>query len=226
MRVLLTEDEPDIAHVVARALVRDGHVVSIAGSMREAREGLARGTDLLVLDLGLPDGSGLTLCRELRAQHSQLPILILTAQSQSELRVEGLDAGANDYLPKPFAIPELRARVRALGRRAPVTGSPVYTHEDLRIDFTGRRALKAGQQLPVTSREWAILEVLISRRGAPVTRTELLENVWGDGGCELASNSLDVLVARLRRKFGSELIQTVRHQGYCFVGSLSEESPR
>jgi DNA-binding response OmpR family regulator len=116
MRVLLTEDEPDIANVVARALVRDGHVVSIAGSMREAREGLARGTDLLVRDLGLPDGSGLTLCRELRAQHSRLPILMLTAQSQIELRVERLDAGANDYLPKPFAIPELRARVRALGR--------------------------------------------------------------------------------------------------------------
>lgn len=221
MRVLLTEDEPDIASVVARALTRDGHVVSTASSLEEARMALVRGTDLLLLDLSLPDGSGLTLCREIRAAGAALPILILTALSHVELRVEGLDAGANDYLTKPFAIPELRARVRALGRRAPIPRSFVHVQDDVRLDFSGRRASRAGRQIPVTSHEWAILEVLVSRRGDVVSKLELLENVWGESG-DAASNSLEVLVSRLRKKFGTDLIQTLRHQGYCFTGISGE----
>jgi two-component system OmpR family response regulator len=221
VRILVIEDEEDVQSVIARALERDGHVVSTAGSLEQARAGLTNGADLLVLDLGLPDGSGLTLCREIRGRQETLPILILTAQTQVELRVEGLDAGADDYLTKPFALPELRARVRALGRRGPVARSFIHTHNDVTLDLAGRRATRAGVQVPVTAREWAILETLASRGGRVTTRTELLDSVWGNSS-ESAGNSLEVLVARLRKKFGADMIQTLRREGY----SLSGEAQR
>ncbi len=219
MRVLVTEDEADVRSVIARALERDGHAVSIAGTLEEARRALAAGVDLLVLDLSLPDGSGLTLCREIRATQASLPILILTARTQVELRVEGLDAGADDYLTKPFALPELRARVRALGRRGPISRPFVHVFNGVRLDLAGRRALRDGEQVPVTAREWAILEALANRGGRVMTRVELLENVWGSSS-ESAGNSLEVLVARLRKKFGPDLIQTLRREGYSLSGSI------
>jgi two-component system, OmpR family, response regulator len=221
VRVLVTEDEADVRSVIARALERDGHTVSTAGSLDESRQALSGGVDLLVLDLSLPDGSGLTLCREIRAAQASLPILILTARSQVELRVEGLDAGADDYLTKPFAVPELRARVRALGRRGPVSRPYLYVHNGVRLDLSGRHATRNGEQVPVTAREWAILEALATRSGRVTTRAELLENVWGNSS-ESAGNSLEVLVARLRKKFGPDLIQTLRREGY----SLSGEAQR
>jgi len=217
VRILVTEDEADVSGVIARALERDGHSVSTASSLEEARQALAQGVDLLVLDLGLPDGSGLSLCREIRARESPLPILILTAHTQVELRVEGLDAGADDYLTKPFALPELRARVRALGRRGPVSRAYLHVHHDVTLDLAGRRATRAGLQVPVTAREWAILETLASRTGRVTTRCELLDIVWGSPS-ESAGNSLEVLVARLRKKFGADLIQTLRGEGYSLCG--------
>jgi two-component system OmpR family response regulator len=220
VRILVTEDEADVRSVIARALERDGHAVAVAGSLEESRVVLNNGVDLLVLDLNLPDGSGLTLCREIRATKASLPILILTARSQVELRVEGLDAGADDYLTKPFALPELRARVRALGRRGPVTRPFVYVYNGIQLDLSGRRATRDGQQVPVTAREWAILETLATRHGRVTTRAELLENVWGNSS-ESAGNSLEVLVARLRKKFGPDLIQTLRREGYALSGEAS-----
>ena len=142
--------------MLARALERDGHNVTTAGTLADARTAVAAGVDLLVLDLGLPDGSGLELCRDLRRGESAVPILILTASTQVELRVQGLDAGADDYLTKPFALAELRARVRALGRRGPVSRSFFHVHNDVVLDFAGRRATRSNVEVPVTSREYLI----------------------------------------------------------------------
>src|SRR5690606_24019360 len=133
----------------ARALERDGHNVSTAGTLVEARAAVAAGVDLLVLDLGLPDGSGLELCRDLRRGESAVPILILTASTQVELRVQGLDAGADDYLTKPFALAELRARVRALGRRGPVSRAFFHIHGDVSFDVAGRRATRSNVEVQI-----------------------------------------------------------------------------
>lgn len=221
MRVLVVDDEADVRSVVARALRSDGHIVSTAEDLATARERASEGAELLVLDLRLPDGFGLALCRELRAAGSTVPILLLTALSQVALRVEGLDAGADDFLAKPFAIAELRARVRALGRRGALPRGLTYVRDDVVLDFAGRIARRADRDVAITAREWAILELLARRAGRVVARFDLLESVWGESS-DAASSSLDVLIGRLRRKLGAEVIRTLRGEGY----SLSEESRR
>jgi len=221
MRVLVIDDEAEVRSVVARALRADGHAVATAEDLESARERVAEGTDLIVLDLRLPDGFGLELCRELRADGSTVPILLLTALSQVALRVEGLDAGADDFLGKPFAVAELRARVRALGRRGALPRGLTYRNADLVLDVAGRHATRAGQEVAITAREWAILEILVRRAGRVVSRLDLLESVWGDAS-ETAASSLEVLVGRLRRKLGSDLIRTLRGEGY----ALAEEPRR
>lgn len=213
MRVLVVDDELELRSVVARALTQDGHAVSTAADLMEARDAVCAETDLLVLDLTLPDGFGLSLCRQLRAERSAIPILVLTAHGEVARRVEALDAGADDFLAKPFAIAELRARVRALGRRGPLQRGLIHTQGEVRIDFAARQAEKRGAEVPVTAREWAILEVLARRAGRLVPRDQLLESVWGEA-TESASGSLEVLIARLRRKLGNEVIRTVRGEGY------------
>jgi len=220
MRVLVIDDEAEVRSVVARALRADGHAVATAEDLESARERVVEGTDLIVLDLRLPDGFGLELCRELRADGSTVPILLLTALSQVALRVEGLDAGADDFLAKPFAIAELRARVRALGRRGALPRGLTYRNEDVVLDIAGRHATRAGQDVAITAREWAILEMLVRRAGRVVSRLDLLESVWGDAS-ESAASSLEVLVGRLRRKLGADLIRTLRGEGYAFA-----EEPR
>ena len=221
MRVLVIDDEAEVRSVVARALRADGHAVATAEDLESARDRVAEGTDLIVLDLRLPDGFGLELCRELRADGSTVPILLLTALSQVALRVEGLDAGADDFLGKPFAVAELRARVRALGRRGALPRGLTYRSDDLVLDVAGRHATRAGQEVAITAREWAILEILVRRAGRVVSRLDLLESVWGDAS-ETAASSLEVLVGRLRRKLGSDRIRTLRGEGY----ALAEEPRR
>jgi len=216
MRVLVVDDEADVRSVVARALKADGHAVATAADLDAARIRVAEGTDLIVLDLRLPDGFGLDLCRALRAEGSTVAILVLTALSQVALRVEGLDAGADDFLAKPFAVAELRARVRALGRRGTLPRGLTYTHDDVVLDFAGRHATRAGHDVAVTAKEWSILEMLARRPGRVVARLDLLEGVWGDAS-DSASSSLEVLVGRLRRKLGAELIRTLRGEGYSLV---------
>ena len=218
MRILVIDDEEEVRSVVARALNADGHAVFTASDLESARARVVEGMDLLVLDLRLPDGFGIELCRELRAQGLMVPILLLTAWSQVILRVEGLDAGADDFLAKPFAVAELRARVRALGRRGTLLRGLIYTHTDVVLDFAGRTAKRAGVSIAVTSKEWAILEMLARRAGRVVARMELLEGVWGDTS-ESVGGSLEVLVARLRRKLGASVIRTLRGEGY----ALAEE---
>jgi DNA-binding response OmpR family regulator len=218
VRVLLVDDEIELRSVVTRALTQEGHAVSTAGTLASAREALEPPPDVLVLDLALPDGVGLALCRELRMARSQVPILVLTAHSEVARRVEALDAGADDFLAKPFAVAELRARVRALARRGPLPRGLIHRQGELVVDFAGRHASRAGSEVPVTAREWAILELLARHGGRLVVRADLLEGVWGEA-TDSAAGSLEVLVARLRRKLGSGVIRTVRGEGY----ALGEE---
>ena len=213
MRVLVVDDEADVRSVVARALQADGHVVSTAEDLASARERTAAGTDLIVLDLRLPDGFGLDLCRELRSEGFSVPILILTAFTEVALRVAGLDAGADDYLAKPFAVVELRARVRALGRRGALPRGAHYAHGNFRLDLAGRKATCNEKEIAITAKEWAILEVLIKRGGGVVPRWELLDSVWGDAN-ESATSSMEVLIGRIRRKLSPSLIRTHRGEGY------------
>ena len=217
MRVLVVDDEEDVRSVVARALRSDGHVVATAMDLKDARERYVEGTDLIVLDLRLPDGFGLDLCRELRAEGSPVPVLVLTALSDVASRVRGLDAGADDFLAKPFAVAELRARVRALGRRGSLPRGVIHTYEDVVLDIAARRAQRAGCEVAVTAKEWAILELLAQRSGRVVSRLDMLEGVWGDAS-ESAASSLEVLVGRLRRKLGANLIRTLRGEGYALAG--------
>lgn len=216
MRVLVIDDEADVRSVVARALRTDGHTITTAVDLETARERVIDGTDLIVLDLRLPDGFGLELCRELRADGAVVPILLLTALSQVALRVEGLDAGADDFLAKPFAVDELRARVRALGRRGGLPRGFVYRSGDTVIDFAGRSASRGGRDVAITAREWAILDILARRAGRVVSRLDLLEGAWGEAS-EAVAASLEVLVGRLRRKLGTNLITTLRGEGYSLV---------
>jgi len=216
MRVLVIDDEADVRSVVTRALERDGHVVRAAADLEHAREHVGD-CDLVVLDLRLPDGFGLDFCRELRATEHHTPVLILTALNDVALRVRGLDAGADDYLAKPFAVAELQARVRALGRRGRVPAGLTLTLGKVSLDVTGRVASVAGARVAITAREWAILEVLARHEGRVVSRALLLDSVWGEQG-DTAGSSLEVLIARLRRKLGAEVIVTQRGEGYALGG--------
>ena len=213
MRILIVDDDPELASLVSTSLARAGHLVSTALDLAAANVAITEDFDLLVLDLGLPDGSGLDFCRELREQGREIAILLLTAQSAVAQRVEGLDAGADDYVSKPFAVAELRARVQALGRRRTNPPLAIYEHEGIRLDVSRRRAFRDGAEIEITTREWGILELLAVREGRVVSRDALLEGVWGvntDG----ASASLEVLVGRIRRKLARDLIRTVRGVGY------------
>ncbi len=204
--------------MLARAFERERHRVSVASTLDEARMALAADRpEVVVLDVVLPDGSGIDLCRELRARGARVPILLLTAHGEVHQRVEGLDAGADDFLAKPFAIAELRARVRALGRRGPIERGTSVTLGDVEIDLGACVARRAGREVPITAREWAIVQLLASRRGRIVQRSAILEAVWGHAS-EGASSSLEVLIARIRRKLGASVIRTVRGEGYAIGG--------
>lgn len=214
MRVLAVDDHAEVLDLVVRALERDGHRVHAARDVAGARDALrAEPVDVVVLDLALPDGTGVDLCRELRREGSRVPILLLTAHGEVAQRVRGLDAGADDFLAKPFAVAELRARVRALGRRGPLDRSTLLALADVEIDLAARLARRHGVEVPITAREWAVIELLAARQGRVVTRTQILDEVWGDAG-EAASASLDVIIGRIRRKLGSATVRTVRGEGY------------
>lgn len=178
--------------------------------------------DVIVLDIMLPDGDGLDLCRQIRADGIATPVLCLTARGEVADRVQGLDAGADDYLRKPFALAELRARIRALGRRGGQTPPSLVRAGSVRIDFAARRFERQGRQVPLTAREWAVLEALVSKSGRVVSRHSLLEDVWHDAG-RSSSESLDVILSRLRRKLGGIgdgcAIRTVRGSGFVFETS-------
>lgn len=214
MRVLIVEDDAETRALLQRALVKDGHVTHAVDSAAEALRAVQERTfDVVVLDLGLPDGSGVAWCNSLRHNGFDVPVVVLTAQGAVSSRLACFDAGADDFLAKPFAVAELRARVRALGRRGPLPRGLVRRVGAATLDITARRASRDGVEVPVTAREWAVLEFLAVRSGRVVPRGEILEVVWDDDSPRAAA-SLDVIVARIRKKLGEGVLRTVRGEGY------------
>jgi DNA-binding response OmpR family regulator len=217
MRILLVEDEKKVASFIARALREHSYAVDTAET---GEDGLRMANDVtydaILLDIRLPGVSGIEVCRELRQSGMESPILMLTARSLVGQRVEGLDAGADDYLTKPFALAELHARIRALIRRS-VNGRGKLQYADLQIDRRRRQATRGGKAIPLTAKEFALLEFLLTRAPGLVTRSEIIEHVW-DSHFDSESNLVDVYINRLRQKIdhpvAARLIHTERGAGY------------
>jgi two-component system, OmpR family, copper resistance phosphate regulon response regulator CusR len=219
VRVLIVEDERKISAYVKRGLEEQGYAVDAAATGREALDWIEAVTfDLIVLDILLPEMDGLTACRELRRRGVRTPILMLTARDAVDDRVAGLDAGADDYLVKPFALKELLARLRALTRRAAdAPKSPVLEIADLTLDTRTHRVRRGDRYIELTAKEYAVLECLMREPGRVLTRTMIAEHVWNYDVYN-QSNVVDVYIRNLRRKIdeGSEvkLIHTIRGAGY------------
>ncbi len=215
MRVLVVEDHRELAETVATGLRRDGMAVDLALDGCQALEmATVHDYDIVVLDRDLPRLHGDEVCRTLVREGGRSRILMLTAASTLEDRVEGLDLGADDYLAKPFAFAELIARIRALGRRAQPAVPPVLTHGDLSLDTTQHIARRGGRRLDLTHKEQAVLELLLAARGGVVSAEQLLERAW-DQAADPFTNTVKVTVSRLRRKLGNPpLIETIPYAGY------------
>ena len=218
MRVLVVEDEKKTASFIRKALQAEGFAVDVCHNGDDAWAA-ARTTpfDAIVLDIMLPGRDGLSLLRQLRERQNATPVLLLSARGEVNERVEGLNAGADDYLPKPFVIAELIARVRALGRRGSETKSPVLRVGDLTLDTVTREARRGGNAIELTTREYRLLEFLMRSAGRICGRMAILEKVW-DYDFDPGSNLVDVNVMRLREKidadFEPKLLHTVRGIGY------------
>ncbi len=218
MRILIVEDEPDVADILRRAVRSASWSPSVVGTGKEALTALTNEDyDLLVLDVGLPDLNGFEVCRQARARGSRTPVLLLTARSALRDRVEGLDAGADDYLPKPFDIEELLARLRALARRPAETLGVILRIADLELEVATRLVRRGGHELHLTAREFSLLEFMLRNARRVVSRSQILEQVWDDNFDPLG-NAVDVLVSRVRRKVDGgqsvALVHTIRGVGY------------
>lgn len=214
MRILLVEDEPGLGEAVQEHVASVGHAVDWMKTVEEAEHAAqAVPYQLVLLDLALPDGSGLDLLRSLRGRGDKVPVIILTARDRISDRIEGLNAGADDYLVKPFDLDELSARILAVTRRYAGDPNPVLRLGDLEIDQTARSVSVAGAQTELTAREWAVLELLMRRPGALVSK-ERIEDALYAFGAEIDSNAVEVYVSRLRKKLGRETIRTMRGLGY------------
>jgi len=216
MRILVAEDEPSVAEGLQRSLRHAGYAVDCAKDGDEADAALeANEFDLLILDIGLPKKSGLEVLRRLRSRGSKVPVLILTARDSLNDRVTGLDAGADDYLAKPFELAELAARVRALARRGMAGGLALISHGALTYDQTGRVARLNDRPIELSAREMGLLEIFLHRAGRLVSKDQLVNHLceWGE---EVSENAIEVYVHRLRKKLepGGVRIVTVRGLGY------------
>ena len=219
-RVLVVDDDPQLREALSRALELDDYQVATASNGAQALEAIsAERPDVVVLDVMMPYVGGLDVCRTLRERKDRLPILVLTARDEVGDRVAGLDAGADDYLTKPFALDELRARLRALLRRTTPDDDAATTlrYDDLVLDPAARTVHRADRPIDLTRTEYALLELLMRNAGRPLPRDVIMERVWG-WESEPTSNSLEVFIGYLRRKTESEgeprLIHTVRGVGY------------
>src|SRR5688500_18921526 len=220
MRLLLVEDDSELAKILTEGF-RELHVeVNVAGSFEEGlRRAMLGQWGVIVLDVMLPGGDGFELCKKLRTKGNTTPIIMLTARGGVEDRVAGLEAGADDYLAKPFAFKELVARVRALSRRQPAIKEEKKLLGDFEMDFRTREVRRGGNLIPLTAKEWDLLELLVENEGSIVNRPRITERVW-DENHDPFTNVLEVLVRRLRRKidegFEPKLIHTIRGAGYKF----------
>ena len=214
MRILIVEDTADLSDAVQRHLRGQGHAVDCAATRDEAEAAWdVTEYDAVLLDLGLPDGSGLQLLRARRALGDRTPVLIATARDQISDRIAGLDAGADDYVVKPFDLGELSARLRAHARRAQGAPESELGIGGLRIDRARGRVHRGAEEIRLTSREWAVFEALLAARGHVLSRAQLEERLY-DFDAEIAGNAVEVYVSRLRGKLGAALIETRRGLGY------------
>ena len=220
MRILVVEDEAKVARALKEGLEREGYEIGVAGTGEEGYFLLdAKSYDLVVLDVMLPGRNGLEVLAALRTRDHDVPVLILTARDTVRDRVLGLDAGADDYLVKPFAFPELAARIRALLRRGRSESTPRLRVADLELDASTRRVTREGRPLELTAREFELLEYLLRNSGRVVSREMLARDVWKETGrATPLDNVIDVHIARLRRKVddahGAKLIHTIRGVGF------------
>ncbi len=214
MRALVVEDEPELARQLSQALENDGYAVDVAHDGEQGHYlGDVEPYDIVVLDLGLPRVDGLTVLERWREAQRAMPVLILTARDAWREKVVAFDAGADDYVTKPFRIEEVLARVRALIRRSAGHASPLIACGRLSIDTGAARVLLDGRAVRFTAQEYKILSYLVHHRGKVISRTELTEHVY-DQDFELDSNTIEVFIGRIRRKIGAEYIATVRGLGY------------
>lgn len=214
MRILLIEDDAILGDGVQAGLTQSGFGVDWARSCEEGRLALAvHAYEAVVLDIGLPDGSGLELLQEWRTQENPIPVLILTARDTLADRVTGLNQGADDYLIKPFELDELTARLRALLRRSHQRAAPVLAYKGIVLDPAARTVTLDGHPIDLPLREFTLLEELLENEGRVLTRSRLEQSLYG-WNAEVESNAIEVHVHHLRRKFGADLIKTVRGVGY------------
>jgi two-component system OmpR family response regulator len=215
MRLLLVEDDTMIGEVVLDLLRAEHYAVDWVkdGEMADTALRQNQNYDLVLLDLGLPRRDGLDVLRAMRARKDRTPVLVATARDAVSQRIAGLDAGADDYVLKPYDLDELLARIRALLRRAAGRAEPVFEYKNISVNPVTREVLVDGQQVALSAREWAVLEALVARPGAVLSRAQLEEKLysWRD---EVSSNAVEVYIHGLRKKLGSDLIQNVRGVGY------------
>lgn len=221
MRILLVEDDGVLRENTATILRRSSYAVDTAESFAVATEKTSNPDyDLVILDWKLPDGNGLELCRELRKNDGEVKIIMLTSNNQTEDKIEGLDAGADDYLTKPFEIGELLARIKSLLRRSGAAVAESIIIDDLQIDIAQHRVVRSGEEIELTSREYALLEYLAINKNRAVSREEIMTHVW-DENANIFSNTVDVHIKYLRDKIdmksSKKLIRTVKGKGYALT---------
>jgi two-component system OmpR family response regulator len=214
VRILLVEDDPLLGNAVRDHVARGVHAIDWVQSAGDADAALAAvDYGLLLLDLNLPDGHGLDILKTLRRRGSALPVVILTAQNEVTDRIAGLNAGADDYLVKPFDLGELTARISAVARRYVGQPSTAVKCGDLEIDVTNKVLKREGKSIDLTAREWAVIEMLVAHPGITVSKTQIEEALY-QFGAEVESNAVEVYVSRLRKKLGDGAIKTARGLGY------------
>lgn len=225
MKVLIVEDDPGISSFLEMGLRAEGYQTLVAATVASARQELsapAAAIDVVLLDLGLPDEDGIVVLSELRQRGASVPVIVLSARGEVEDRVVGLNAGANDYLPKPFAFAELVARIRVAVRSSTQPSATELVVGDIRLDLLSKVATSHGRAIELSQREWSLLELFLRHPGQVLTRAQILSAVW-DYSFDPGSNVVDVYVGYLRKKLdvheGPSLIQTIRGAGYRLTAS-------
>lgn len=214
MRILLLEDAEGLGEVIHDQITDEGHAVDWVQSISHAQASLRTTRyDLILLDLMLPDGSGIDLLKKIRHAGETVPVIILTAKDQISDRINGLNAGADDYLVKPFDLSELSARIAAVSRRYAGNPNPIINIGTLEVDLTKHIISREGAAINLTAREWALLEAFIQRPGTLLSKSQLEDHLYAFGA-EIESNTIEVYISRLRKKLGKDQLETVRGLGY------------